>query len=1089
MRTLRLFIFALPVVLVSCTSLDKRGTIAQLNHQRVEIREEQIEGGIDKAIVSYQRFLAEAPTSQLAAEAIRRIADLKVEKEYGLIGENKGEDIGDNTVSTTAATETETKQRFNAPEQFSDSQKLSTPEQLSAPETASPPAIAAVQTNQATVPDMTPAEGESESDFEQRATLAQPVVTQEKAGSAEDHAIDDLEKAGSLEAIALYKELLQNYPLYQRNDQVLYQMSRAYEELGRIEEAMAVMGRLVREFPESQHFDEVQFRRAEHFFIHKKYLDAEDAYASIVDMGEGSYFFELALYKLGWTFYKQELYEDGLHRFIALLDHMVSMGYDFEHIEDETERTRIDDTFRVISLSFSYLGGAESVVEYFSTYGKRPYEDSIYSNLGEYYFGKRRYNDAVATYDAFMSRNPFHRKAPIFHIRVIEINIAGGFPTLVIESKKSYATNYGLQADYWQHFQPDDRPEVIDSLKTNLTDLANHYHAMYQNPKYVKEKPSNFSEALHWYREFIASFPKENNTPFMNYQLADLLLENKSYALAAAEYEKTAYNYEPHERSSKAGYTAVYSYRQQLETTPEGNTTPVKKEVVRSSLKFVDTFPEHEKASVVLGAAADDLYSMHEYEQASAAAQKLIGEFPAADVKVKRSAWLVIGHSSYKLELYKEAETAYVNTLALLEPNDKSRAGLVDNLAASIYQQGEQAQASEDYLAAADHYLRISSMAPNSKIRPTAEFDGAAMLIKLKDWDRAATVLTGFRANFPGHELQPEITKKIAFVYREDGKLSQAAAEYEQIERESDDDLIRREVLMIAAELYEEVNNSAKTLEVYRRYVQYFPQPIETNLETRTKIAEIFKKQAEQKKYFAELKSIVAIDAAAGGDRTDRTRYLAGTAALTLTEPSYQAFEAIQLVKPFEKNLRKKRQAMKTAMKKFSTLLDYEVGEVTAASTFYLGEIYADFSKALMESERPEGLTAMEEEEYEIAIEDQAYPFEEKAISVHESNLQLMSRGVYNRWIDKSLERLAGFLPARYDKPEEQSDVMTSLSSYTFEFTVQLPAKKTKAAKAAGTSQNAPAADEVRDVSQETSAAEPHVEEVPSKNGQEADNE
>ncbi len=110
----------------------------------------------------------------------------------------------------------------------------------------------------------------------------------------------------------------------------------------------------------------MQFRRAEYFFAHKHYLDAEDAYKSIVNIGIGSSFYELALYKLGWTFYKQELYEEALHPFIALLDHKVSMGYDFAQTEDEQEHKRTEDTFRVISLSFSNLGGADSVVEYFS---------------------------------------------------------------------------------------------------------------------------------------------------------------------------------------------------------------------------------------------------------------------------------------------------------------------------------------------------------------------------------------------------------------------------------------------------------------------------------------------------------------------------------------------------------------------------------------------------------------------------------------------------------------------------------------------------------------------------------------------------
>ena len=71
-------------------------------------------------------------------------------------------------------------------------------------------------------------------------------------------------------------------------------------------------------------------------------------------------------------------------------------------------------------------------------------------------------------------------------------------------------------------------------------------------------------------------------------------------------------------------------------------------------------------------------------------------------------------------------------------------------------------------------------------------------------------------------------------------------------------------------------------------------------------------------------------------------------------------------------------------------------------------------------------------EEYELALEEQAYPFEEKSIEVHKSNLELISRGVYNDWIDRSLQKLAEIVPARYDKPEETSDVVNSLETYIF---------------------------------------------------------
>ena len=106
---------------------------------------------------------------------------------------------------------------------------------------------------------------------------------------------------------------------------------------------------------------------------------------------------------------------------------------------------------------------------------------------------------------------------------------------------------------------------------------------------------------------------------------------------------------------------------------------------------------------------------------------------------------------------------------------------------------------------------------------------------------------------------------------------------------------------------------------------------------------------------------------------------------------------------------------------------------VTAATTFYLAEIYAHFSKALVESERPTDLNPLEMEQYEMAIEEQAYPFEDKAISIHQNNLELISMDIYNTWIDKSMKKLAVFMPARYDKPEMENDLIVSPDTFKFE--------------------------------------------------------
>jgi tetratricopeptide (TPR) repeat protein len=996
MRAARMPALVLPAVLAACTPVSDRGTLAELREVQPDTSEVRVEDGLDKALQSYRRYLDETPRTALTPEAMRRLADLKIEKQFGILG---------------------------------DGQLV----EMEAREDVLPERIAPIS------PDTRPAAAgiaelsESQKEFERRASgetelkanatlLAMPAP-----GGARE--VDTREP---LEAIAIYDQLLAEYPNYEHNDAVLYQKSRAYDELGRTEEAMETMAQLIAAYPHSRAIDEVQFRRAEFFFTRRKFREAEGAYGAVIAEGERSEYYELALYKLGWALYKQEFYDEALDRYMALLDHKVSIGYDFDGANEEGDERRIADTFRVISLSFSNLGGTQIVNEYFTGKGQRSYEDRIYSNLGEFFVTKLRYQDAAAAYEAFVARYPFHRTSPQFGMRVVEIYTKGGFQQLVLESKKAFASTYRVEGEYWRHFAPGDRPEVLAYLKSNLRDLANHYHSQYQQASLAKEKPANYAEASRWYREFLASFPQDPASPPINYQLAGLLLEENNYGEAALEYERTAYDYLAHEKAAAAGYAAVFAHREHLKGVGEAVQAAVKQATVASSLRFAGTFPAHEQAPAVLGAAADDLYGMGEYEQALAAAQKLIDGYPGADLPIRRGARTVVAHSWFELAAFPEAENAYALVLEITPDGDAKRAALVDNLAAAIYKQGEQANAAKDWRAAAGHFLRIRDNAPTSGIRASAEYDAGAALIRLEDWTAAADVLEAFRSTFPEHELQREATKQIAFVYRQGGETARAAGEYERVAAESGSAELRGEALLVAGELHEQAKGPERALAVYQRYVEEFPRPLEAAVETRFKIAGIHAAMNDEARRREELARIVAIDAQAGAERTDRVRHLAARSALVLAEQSFGEFAAVKLTQPFEASLKDKQRRMDSVLGSLGLLVDYQVGEVTAAATFYMAEVYDNFNRSLLESERPGDLSAADLKAYELALEDEAFPFEEKAIEVHAKNLELIGSGIYNDWIDRSLGKLARLMPARYAKEELSSGFLGSIDYYAY---------------------------------------------------------
>jgi hypothetical protein len=105
----------------------------------------------------------------------------------------------------------------------------------------------------------------------------------------------------------------------------------------------------------------------------------------------------------------------------------------------------------------------------------------------------------------------------------------------------------------------------------------------------------------------------------------------------------------------------------------------------------------------------------------------------------------------------------------------------------------------------------------------------------------------------------------------------------------------------------------------------------------------------------------------------------------------------------------------------------YGFADITTAATYELGALYQDFGRSLIDSERPRNLSALEREQYDLLLEEQAFPFEEKAIETHETNLKRIAQGLYDDWIAKSAKALAQISPARYGKREQGEERYESL--------------------------------------------------------------
>lgn len=843
------------------------------------------------------------------------------------------------------------------------------------------------------------------------------------------------------EAVQLYTELLKLGPASGSDKaEIMYQLSRALEGAGQGDASLKTLDALVasppavgvRQGATTDHRDEAEFRRGETYFVRQDYVAAEKAYAAVLAYGDKSPFYEQSLYKHGWSLFKQARNEESLQSFLALLDRKLARGGSrpaaLLATMGRADRELLDDTLRVTSIAYSYLDGAASIPASLAGRPESAWTYLLYRSLGDLYLDKERYRDAAQAYEAFVAHDPVNEQAPELQQAAIDAYTRGKFPTLVLDAKRQFVQTYGLDAPYWANRHPADQPAVVAALKTHLSDLAAYDHAEAQKTRL----PADYQRAAGWYRRFLAYFPADPESGERSFLLGELLFESKDFAGARDAYLHSAYDYGSHKHAAEAGYAALLASREQEKQLTGSALAAWHGQYLDNALRFAATFPAHPEAAVVLTTVAEELYAGGQLERAIQVAGLVITLQPPATMEQERVAWTVLGHSQFDLRRFADAEKSYTRLQQFDLPPDQRKA-ITERLAASIYRQAEAATAAGNTDAAVADFLRIADAAPDSDIRPKALFDAATLLLTARRWPDAVGLLQRFRHDFPGHPFNAEVTMKMAVALKEAGRPAEAAGEYERIAagndggNAADTAEVRRAALWQAAELYGKAGQDGNEARIYEQIVERFPAPRDEALEARHRLADLAARNSDWPARKHWLEAIVAADASAGANRTDRSRYLAAMAAIELARPARDAFMDTRLTMPLAASLKLKKSRMEQALDAYGKAAAYGVAQVTTAATFETADLYYQLSKDLLASERPPGLSKEELGEYGVLLEEQAYPFEEKAIDLYRVNAERVADGVYDEWVRASFARLSVMMPARYARTERSDDVATWL--------------------------------------------------------------
>lgn len=784
--------------------------------------------------------------------------------------------------------------------------------------------------------------------------------------------------------ISRFKVLKERFRKDKSSDAIYYTLGIVFDEVGKFDEAVTVFEELVKEFPESEYSIEVNFRLGELYFDSNQMGEAIEAYGRVVNFTD-SVFYEKALYKLGWIYYKLDNFSKTVDTFMALLDRKWGEGLAENGLTDEAIYCMVNYMSRYNNL--------DQAIGYFESKGIRIYTPVVLARLGDLFLEQVRYEPAVSVLKHLAEAFPDVPSRPFTCERLASVYEQMGDESKSDAIRWELVNQHNPQTRWYEKNCKVDCGKIDQLVSKTLVDIS-------KKDNYRGKKEGNINyimNAIKGYRLFLSSYPKLPEAKVVNLLLAEALFEAQMYAVAVSEYEKAAQMYPAGAERGEIAYTILIADEIMLLKGGEGRDV-----VVNSASQILDTYRgdlnECGKLNSAIFKLADMLAQTGSYDKARDILGPMLKGKDAIVAYQKTAEFFIMENN------FIAAEGIF---LKLLGQSDEPR--FKEELARVRYKIAEEQEATGRHKDAIEMFGKAFDTYPGSKIGEASLLKQGSLYIKTRDFGQlkkaANRLAKAYPASTGGVALLIEGGK---FMEKEDP--SEAITMYESASFMAMDASDGKKLILAAAMLAEEIKNYKKGKELFARYLTLATPGSEEEADVRLMLAQCLIMSDETEKGLENINSVIKT-AGKGNDR------IVARGRLMFAKIKQSSYLSVKLVQPLEETLKKKTLLLEALILDYSQIIKYKVPELQPEIYFQMGGTLENFKDSLINAEKPGDMTAQELEEYNFLLEEKSYPYEEQAVKAYEKSLQASRKHkVWNEWASKSIKKLADLRPALYKR-------------------------------------------------------------------------
>ncbi len=807
------------------------------------------------------------------------------------------------------------------------------------------------------------------------------------------------------EAFSYFKKLIEEYPDSPYLESALYSLAYGKNEMGFLDESVELYEKLIEMFPRTRYADEINLRIAEYYFNSDEFPTAERFYRK-VRRGKNIELYLTARFKLGWSLYNQDRFEEAISAFITTLKHPEDEGkLRFARLADES--------IRMIAKCFIELSDLTGLADRLEREGLSPMIPRGILEEEKILFESSRFDDVLFLASYLKKNHPLSKEI----LESEQLAARSLIKTLreeaghrrMVEAAKILSP--GSRWFEWNEKDPKFAARAEEEVEKMLREGAYYFY------KEGKKKRSTrlMKEAINSFRVYLKAFPTSEYADDVRFDLAMSLFRTGSYRSAARIFASVFENTRKESLKEPSLYMAVQSLK--------ATYRPGKKElalgIVSTGRKYVASFPSSERVVEVLLDVARALFNEKMFEEAVETARSILerGGKKSEELEALR----IEGDSLFNEGKYSEAEKTYRSLLSRLSgrPVEERR---VSNLIALCILKNAQLLEKEGRLAEAGReYERVVDEFPAVEFSPLSALSGAKAFIRAGLDELAEKILGEVINLYPGTPFEQEGRRLIARIFEKRGEIEKAAENYRLIGEALSKKAEGVAFLRKAGKMYYEMGSYERASRSFERVLSSRDISPEERAEALYFGGKSLMRLGKSRKGRKLLEKAVNM----GKGENARVRYYASLSLLELTAQTFEKYRNIKVQEPFVVTFKKKEQYLKKLIKSYLKVARFGIPETLSQALFMIGESYEEFKNSILDAPIPKGLTQVEQEEYIFLLEEKAAPFEEKAVETHESNVRKAARNGYvNRWVKMSLEKLEELRPALFGRKPENPPIV-----------------------------------------------------------------